>query len=275
MSNFGFRTLTSLPLDIQKIEADLQIKRLGRRIHYFAQLDSTNSHARRLAEKGSLEGEIVIAETQSQGRGRLSRVWVSPSHINLYLSFILRPHLPPIHAPQITLMAAVALADTIASFTSIPPAIKWPNDILLGGKKLAGILCESSCASDRIEFVILGIGINLNYPNELMPESIRNRATSLLVVNREFINRETFASRLIQDLDRCYGELEELGFSAIASRWEGRFGWRGKKVKVEVFDQVVVGTAAGIDRDGALIVLDERGVPHRVIAGDVTGLAGC
>jgi BirA family biotin operon repressor/biotin-[acetyl-CoA-carboxylase] ligase len=264
-----------LSLDIPQIQEGLVTKRLGRKIHYFAQLDSTNSHARHLAERGSPEGEMVIAESQSQGRGRLGRVWISPPHINLYLSLILRPRLPPVCAPQITLMAAVALADTIASFTPITPAIKWPNDILLEGKKVAGILSESSCISERIEFVILGIGVNLNYSIELMPEAIRNGATSLFIVNGQVIQRETFAKRLIQDLDRCYGELEESGFSAIAPRWEARFSLRGQKIKVEGSNQVLVGTAAGIDRDGALIVVDEQGMPQRVVAGDVIPLADC
>jgi BirA family transcriptional regulator, biotin operon repressor / biotin---[acetyl-CoA-carboxylase] ligase len=267
--------LSSLPLDIRKVQDALVTKRLGRRIHYFPQLDSTNSHARRLAEQGSPEGEVVIAECQTHGRGRLGRAWVSPPHLNLYLSFILRPRLPLGCAPQITLMAAVALSDTIASFTTASPAIKWPNDILLGGKKLAGILSESSSTSDGIQFVILGIGVNINYPGELMPEAIRKGGTSLLSVNKKITSREAFASRLIQDLDRCYGELEESGFSVIAPRWEARFSLRGKKVKVEVSDGIVVGMAAGIDRDGALIVIDERGKSNRVVAGDVVPLSDC
>ena len=128
-----------------------------KKLHYFAEIDSTNACARRLAERGAQEGEVIIAESQTHGRGRLGRTWVSPPYVNLYLSVILRPKLPPIDAPQITLMAAVALAETLAAFIPVPlPAIKWPNDILAGGKKLAGILTESSCHSERIEFVILG-----------------------------------------------------------------------------------------------------------------------
>jgi BirA family biotin operon repressor/biotin-[acetyl-CoA-carboxylase] ligase len=262
--------LIPLPLDIQKIHDGLVTQRLGRKIHYFSQVDSTNSYARRLAGEGAPQGETVIAETQTQGRGRLGRTWVSPAHLNLYLSLILRPRrLRPVHAPQITLMAAVAVADTVASFTPARPEIKWPNDVLIGGKKLAGILCESSCAAGRIDFVILGIGINLNYPLERMPEAIQGRATSLLAVNGKMIEREPFAGRLIQDLDRCYGELEESGFGPIAARWEGRFSLRGKKVRVEMAGELLLGTAAGIDQDGALVVVDSQGRRQRVIAGDV------
>jgi BirA family biotin operon repressor/biotin-[acetyl-CoA-carboxylase] ligase len=166
-------------------------------------------------------------------------------------------------------MAAVALADTIALFIGPPPSIKWPNDILVGGKKLAGVLTESSCDSERIEFVILGIGVNLNYPVPLMPEAIRERATSIVTLTQNNVSREAFVRRLIQDLDRCYGELEEVGFDSLARRWEALFGLRGKKVQVEMTDHIMIGTAKGIDSDGALILENERGECQRIVAGDV------
>jgi BirA family transcriptional regulator, biotin operon repressor / biotin---[acetyl-CoA-carboxylase] ligase len=261
--------LTEGPLQLQQVRDGLTTRRLGTNLHYFSEIDSTNSYARRLAEQGAGEGEVIIAEAQTRGRGRLGRSWVSPPFVNLYFSVILRPQLPPVHAPQLTLMAAVALADTIASFIGAPPTIKWPNDILVGGKKLAGVLTESSCDSERIEFVILGIGVNLNYPVALMPEVIRERATSILALTKNCIEREAFLQRLIQDLDRCYGELEEVGFDSLALRWEAFFGLRGKGVRVEMTDHIMIGTAKGIDRDGALIVEDNRGERQRIVAGDV------
>jgi BirA family transcriptional regulator, biotin operon repressor / biotin---[acetyl-CoA-carboxylase] ligase len=257
------------PLQLQQVCDGLGTRRLGTNFHYFSEIDSTNSYARGLAQQGAREGEVIIAEAQTRGRGRLGRSWVSPPFVNLYLSVILRPELPPVHAPQLTLMAAVALADTIASFIGTPPTIKWPNDILVGGKKLAGILTESSGDSKRIEFVILGIGVNLNYPVAMMPEVIRERATSILTLTKNNIEREAFLQRLIQDLDRCYGELEEVGFDSLALRWEAFFGLRGRGVRVEMADRVMVGVAKGIDRDGALIVEDNRGERQRIVAGDV------
>ncbi len=257
------------PLQLQQVRDGLATRRLGTNLHYFAEIDSTNAYARRLAEQGAGEGAVIIAEAQTRGRGRLGRSWVSPPFVNLYFSVILRPRLPPVHAPQLTLMAAVALADTIASFIGTPPAIKWPNDILVGGKKLAGVLTESSCDSERIEFVILGIGVNLNYPVASMPEVIRERATSIVSLTQKNVSREAFVRRLIQDLDRCYGELEEVGFDSLALRWEAFFGLRGKGVRVEMTDHIMIGTAKGIDRDGALIVEDDRGERQRIVAGDV------
>jgi BirA family biotin operon repressor/biotin-[acetyl-CoA-carboxylase] ligase len=261
------------PLSLDEIQGALGTKRLGTRFHYFQEIDSTNSYARRLADAGVPEGEVVIAERQSEGRGRLGRSWVSPPFSNLYCSLVLRPALAPAHAPQITLMAAVALADTIASFVADRrPAIKWPNDILIDGKKLAGILTESACDAKRIEFVILGMGVNLNFPRERMPETIRDRATSLTEVTGKTLSRELFVRRLIQDLDRCYGILGDLGFAAIAPRWEAYFALRGRRVRVEMVGEAINGTATGIDGDGALLLEAEDGVLHRVLAGDVIPL---
>jgi BirA family transcriptional regulator, biotin operon repressor / biotin---[acetyl-CoA-carboxylase] ligase len=256
------------PLQLDEVRDGLTTKRIGTEFYYFLELDSTNNFARRLAEQATSAGAIVIAEEQTQGRGRSGRSWVSPPYVNLYLSIVLRPELPPAHAPQITLMAAVALADTVASFMSLP-VIKWPNDILVNGKKLAGILTEASSTSEQIDFVILGIGINLNFPEQLMPEAIRQRATSLLIATQNNIRREVFLRRLIQDLDRCYGILEESGFDAIMPLWQARFGLRDRRVRVDMMDETIFGRARGIDRDGALIVEADNGKFQRVIAGDV------
>jgi BirA family biotin operon repressor/biotin-[acetyl-CoA-carboxylase] ligase len=260
------------PLDLAQVREHLDAKRLGIRFHYFTEISSTNSHARELAEKGAAEGEVVLAESQTHGRGRLGRRWESPPLANLYLSVILRPKLAPVHAPQITLMAAVALAETVGSFIPQKATIKWPNDILVNGKKLAGILTEAACVPERVEYVILGIGVNVNYPIDSMPQELRQGATSLLDLTRIEVNRESFLRRLIQDLDRCYGDLEQSGFEPLAPRWEAHFGLRGQRVRVELIDQVVVGRARGIAQDGALLVQGDDGTLQKVIAGDVIPL---
>lgn len=262
----------SAALDITDVRARLSAKRLGTRFHYFAELDSTNTRARELAESGAAEGEIVIAESQTQGRGRLGRRWESPPLSNLYLSIILRPGLPPKHAPQITLAAAVALVETVGSFLPRPPVIKWPNDILIDGKKLAGILTEAACDTECVQYVILGIGLNLNYRAETMPETLRQRATSMADRAGENLSRETVLVRLIHDLDRCYGELEESGFAALRPRWETHFGLRGRRVRVELGDQTIIGRAQGIDHEGALIVETDDEQRRSIIAGDVIPL---
>jgi len=260
------------PLDVANIRERLNTRRLGAKLHYFDELRSTNSHARELAEEDGAEGEIVIAETQTEGRGRLGRRWESPAFANLYLSIILRPTLAPTHAPQITLTAAVALAECVAPLIPQGPTIKWPNDILVNGKKLAGVLTEAACAAERIEYVILGIGVNINYPIESMPPEIRSRSTSLMDLTGVRSDRETVLARLIHDLDRCYGELEESGFEVLRPRWEACFHLRGRRVRVELLDQVLIGRARGIARDGALVLEDDHGDLKNIYAGDVIPL---
>jgi BirA family transcriptional regulator, biotin operon repressor / biotin---[acetyl-CoA-carboxylase] ligase len=168
-----------------------------------------------------------------------------------------------------TLTAAVALAETVDAFSPIHCAIKWPNDILIKDRKLAGILIEASCSGAGLDYVVLGIGVNLNFAPEAMPAAISGRATSLLAVREQEVNREEFLRRLIQDLDRCYGILQDQGFGALAPRWETRFLSKGKKVQVELGDCVLHGTPVGIDSDGALILRTEDDNLQRIIAGDV------
>ncbi|HEX9880718.1 MAG TPA: biotin--[acetyl-CoA-carboxylase] ligase, partial [Candidatus Binatia bacterium] len=214
------------------IQKALTSQRLGKNIHWFETVNSTNVQAHALARQGAPEGDLVIAEEQTHGKGRLGRNWSSPSRLNLYLSLILRPNLPPAHAPQITLMAAVAVADTVQSFGPFPLEIKWPNDVLVGGRKIAGVLTESSSDGTRVFFVILGIGVNLNFPREQMPEEIRDKATSLIELMQKPVDRNAFAGRLIHNLDQCYGSLEASGFDEIARRWDGYFRLRGERVRV-------------------------------------------
>lgn len=261
-------------LDWERVRMALPGSRLGHKFHYFAELASTNSQAWQLAEQGAADGEIVVAEAQSAGRGRLGRQWASPPFANLYLSIVLRPRLAPTEIAQVTLMAAVALADAVSGFIPNRPTIKWPNDILVDGKKLAGILTELACDENGVKFVILGIGVNVNYQPAAMPAAIGGRATSMLALVQSEVPREAFLTRLIQDLDRCYGVLESAGFSALAPRWESYFGLRGAAVKVAMVNETLIGRALGLDRDGALLVEDASGVRQRVLAGDVIPIEG-
>jgi len=259
-------------LDLTRLPTLSGSRRLDPRFHYFLEIASTNTQARALAEAGAREGTIVIAERQTQGRGRLGQAWQSPPFSNLYLSVVLRPRLAPRHAPQITLAAAVALVETAGFFLPGAPSIKWPNDILVNGKKLAGILTEAACSAGRVDYVVLGIGLNVNYRLDDMPEGLRERATSMAALTGKNVSRESVPTRLISDLDRCYGELEESGFEALRQQWESHFGWRGRRVRVELGDRAIVGRALSIDGEGALVVEDEQGRRQTIIAGDVIPL---
>ena len=248
----------------------LKTEWIGGKIHHFETLDSTNSTAYQLAMEGAREGELVIAESQRKGRGRLGREWFSPPFLNVYLSVILRPKIPPQQASLITLMAAVATSDAIEKFSGLHPSIKWPNDILLGNRKVAGLLNEIHSETDRIHFVVLGIGVNLNVDTETMPEEIRKSATSVKEEAGQAVSRKAFLQCLLSEVEKWYSVFLKEGGGAIVRAWGERARIEGKAVKVTSFGETLAGTAVGIDPYGALLLKTESGEQKRVVAGDVS-----
>jgi BirA family transcriptional regulator, biotin operon repressor / biotin---[acetyl-CoA-carboxylase] ligase len=266
----GYRLVQSpdllLPSEIQPL---LGTKWLGKKIHYFHSTDSTNSTAYQLAVEGAGEGEAVIAEAQGKGRGRLGRQWVSPPFSNLYLSVILRPKLPPHRASLITFMAAVAVADAIEKYCGLTPRIKWPNDLLLKERKVAGLLNEIHSETDRIHFVILGMGVNLNMDEESLPEELRPRATSLKKETGRSVSRKDFVCSLFRELEQWYELFLEEGGAPVLRAWRARARIEGKKVRVTSFGEVLTGQAVDVDSDGALILRTKQGERKRIVAGDI------
>ncbi len=266
----GYRLTQSpdllLPSEISPL---LRTKWMGKKIHYFNTVDSTNSTAYQLALNGAKEGEVVIGESQEKGRGRLGRQWVSPPFLNLYLSVILRPKIPPHQASLITLMAAVATADAIEKYAHLTPLIKWPNDLLLRKRKVAGLLNEIYSETDRIHFVILGMGINLNMDEEGFPKEIRAKATSLKRETGRPVSRKAFVSLLLEELERWYGIFLKEGGSPLLKAWKARAQIEGKRIRVTSFGEVLTGRAVDVDSDGALILTTGDGERKRVVAGDI------
>jgi BirA family biotin operon repressor/biotin-[acetyl-CoA-carboxylase] ligase len=266
----GYRLIQSPDLlTPSEIKPILKTKWVGKAIRHFHTLDSTNSKAYQLALNGAEEGEVVISESQEKGRGRLGREWFSPPFLNLYLSVILRPKISPHQASLITLMAAVATADAIQKFSGLFALIKWPNDILLRGRKVAGLLNEIHSEMDRIHFVILGIGINLNTEEKMFSEEIRAGATSLKVEMGQTISRKVFLQSLLQELEKWYTILMKEGSAVILKAWRDRAHIKGRRVKVSSFGETWVGRAIDVDSDGALILETAGGKRKRVVAGDV------
>jgi len=265
----GYRLIRSPDrLSSSEVKPLLGTHRLGRKIHYFQTIDSTNSKAYELALGGAEEGELVIAESQEKGRGRLGRHWFSPPFLNLYLSVILRPKIPPQGASLITLMAAVATADAVQKFTGLVPLIKWPNDILLRGRKVAGLLNEIHSEVDRIHFVILGMGVNLNVDGKMFPKDVRRVATSLKKETGQRISRKAFLLVLLQELERWYAVFLKEGSSPVLKAWRDRAQIKGRPVKVHSFGETWIGIAVDLDSDGALILETAWG-KKRVVAGDI------
>jgi len=266
----GYRLTQSpdllLPSEIHPI---LRTKWMGKKIHYFETIDSTNSTAYQLALNGAREGEVVIGESQEKGRGRLGRQWVSPPFMNLYLSVILRPKIPPHQASLMTLMAAVATAHAIEQYSDLTPSIKWPNDLLFGKRKVAGLLNEIHSETDRIHFVILGMGVNLNMDEKGFPKEIRAKATSLKKETGRPVSRRVFVGLLLEQLERWYEIFLKKGGSSLIEAWKVRAQIEGKRVRLTSFGEVLTGRAVDIDSNGALILTTGDGERIRVVAGDI------
>jgi BirA family biotin operon repressor/biotin-[acetyl-CoA-carboxylase] ligase len=266
----GYRLVRSPDLlTPSEVRPLLRTKWMGRSIHHFHAMDSTNSMAYQLALQGAEEGEIVVAESQKKGRGRLGRKWFSPPLSNLYLSVILRPEIPPQQASLMTLMAAVATAGAIHKFSGLQPMIKWPNDILLKNRKVAGLLNEIHSETDRIHFVILGIGVNLNMDEKMFSKEIRSLATSLKREMGQSVSRKAFLQTLLEELEIWYETFLEEGAAPILKAWRDKAEIQGRPVRVISFGEVLSGTAIDIDNDGALILETKEGERKRVVAGDV------
>jgi BirA family biotin operon repressor/biotin-[acetyl-CoA-carboxylase] ligase len=266
----GYRLIGSPDLlTPSEIKPILKTKWIGKTIHHFDTLDSTNAKAYQLALDGAEEGEVVISESQAKGKGRLGRQWFSPPFLNLYLSVILRPNISPHQASLITLMAAVATAEAIREFSGLLPLIKWPNDILLRDRKVAGLLNEVHSEIDRIHFVILGIGVNLNTDENTFSKEIRAAATSLKIEMGQTISRKAFLEFFLRELERWYSIFSGEGSAAILKAWGDRAHIQGRQLRVTSFGETLAGTAIDVDSDGALILETEDGKRRRVVAGDV------
>jgi len=246
----------------------LETHDLGRVVHAFDEVDSTNAVAFRLAVEGAEHGELVVAERQSQGRGRRGRSWSSPGGLNLYASFILRPELLPQRAPELTLVAALAVAESLRA-AGAPADIKWPNDLLVEGRKISGILTELSADPDRVQFVVLGVGVNLNARLADFPPDVQEVATSLLEVTGRPVARAAFTAGLCRRLEDWLDVHASEGFRPVRERWRALSSTLGQEVLVKAERREIRGVAVDVDEDGALRVRTEEGTEERVLAGDV------
>jgi len=252
-----------------EIQAGLGTERFGKDIYVFPEVNSTNVVAFRLALRGAQEGAVVLAESQTRGKGRVGRRWESPAGSNIYLSIILRPKIPPTKIPLITLMAAVACAEAIEETAGFIPTIKWPNDLLVGEKKLGGILTEADMEMDVINFVVVGLGVNCNMTRASFPPSIQDTATSLQEALGEKISRLLLIQAILRNMEQWYTILVQGQGGEIRRRWKELSQIEGKEVAVSFMGAVVKGTALDIDDDGVLLVQEGGGELKRVVAGDV------
>ena len=268
----GYRLIT-VPDRLSLAEIAPHLTGSWRRIESHETIDSTQSRARVLAREGATEGATVIAETQTAGRGRLGRTWHSPAGMNLYCSIVLRPALAPAAVPQLALVAGLAVADAIEAVTALPVRIKWPNDVVIEDRKLAGILMEMDAELERVHYAIAGIGVNLNLPRDAWPPELRDRATSLAAESGRPVDRAAFAARLLAEFEVRYRQYLGGGLGAMRADWEARSSLTQRTVTVAGPAGTLTGRVLGLGDDGALR-LDVNGREERVVAGEVTLAAG-
>ena len=270
--HFGYRLVSSPDaLHADDLLARLgKTKIIGRDIRVFEQTTSTNDVVEKLARDGVKEGVVVFAESQTRGRGRLGRKWISPVRKGLWFSILLRPDLRPQEATQLTVASATALRRAIESETGLKPEIKWPNDILIGGKKVAGILTECRAELDRVKHVILGIGVDVNLNANEFPPELRKPATSLKIESGKTIDRADLAAAILRELDRDYMRVCAGKFASLADEWEEHCTTIGKNVSVQIGGRKIRGHAESLDDDGALLLRTEHGRLERIVGGDVT-----
>lgn len=255
-----------LPIEIG---SRLKTTKLGQEIAYFDVVGSTNNEAKKLAANGSPEGLVVVAEQQDSGRGRLARGWFSPYGKGIWLSVVLKPPFQPQDAPKCTLLAAVAVTKAIRQVTKVQCGIKWPNDILFAGKKLVGILTEMSAEMDAINYVVIGMGINVNIEQADFPAELTEIATSLKLASGQTVARLDLLAAILEQLEQTYLATVAEGFEPLLDEWRELSVTLGQSVNVIGFGEQFSGTAINIDEDGALLVETETGV-RRVLAGDVS-----
>ncbi len=254
----------------EEIAAHLQTKWVGHQIHYLKETNSSNEVGKGLADKGCADGTVVVAEEQTRGKGRLARGWFSPMGCGVWCSVVLRPPFMPSEASKCTLLAAVAVIKAINRYKGVNAKIKWPNDVLLEGKKMVGILTEMSAEFGKINYIVIGTGINTNVPKSIVPEELKDLAISVADVAEEPIRRVQILADYLKNIEDLYETALKEGFKPVLDEWRKYSDTIGQAVKVIAPDKTYFGTAVDIDEEGLLVVKKEDGTLEKVIAGDVS-----
>ncbi|MDP4083855.1 MAG: biotin--[acetyl-CoA-carboxylase] ligase [Bacillota bacterium] len=252
-----------------EIRLGLKTGFVGKNIYYEDCIDSTQKAAQRLAYDQVPEGTVVIAEEQTAGRGRMNRKWHSPKYTGIWMSLILRPNIPLSKAPQLTLLTAVSIVQAIEDLTNLHTEIKWPNDILINGKKVTGILTELQAESDRIHSIIIGMGINVNQTVDDFPIELQSIASSLLIEKGESIPRAALIKSIFTYFEKLYLLYLEEGFLPIKLLWESYAISIGKIITARTLTGALKGKALGITDDGVLQIEDQEGKIHHIYSADI------
>ena len=269
----GYR-LIDVPdrLSVPEIKRTIKTRLIGEEVLIFDEVDSTNQIAMEMGAKGGEDGLVVIAESQLHGKGRLGRTWISPRGVNLYVSVLLRPEFSPHQASVLTMMASVAAAAAISKTTGLDAKIKWPNDILVEQKKVSGILTEMNAEEEKINYVVIGIGINVNMKKEDLPGNLRMPATSLMESLGRRVDRIEVLCAFLESLDSNYEDLKNRGIMSIVQKWRMLCSTLNKRIKVVLPGEVIEGVAEDITPEGGLVVRIGEELTKVIYAGDISVL---
>jgi BirA family biotin operon repressor/biotin-[acetyl-CoA-carboxylase] ligase len=259
------------PLTKARIESVLQTTRIGHPVRYWETIGSTMDEARRLAQDGAPEGTLVIADEQTAGRGRLQRTWWAPPGTSLLMTLVLRPNVQPRQAQRLTMICSLAVCDAISESCGVEAQVKWPNDVLIDGKKVCGVLTELGLLGERLEYALVGMGINVNVDFGAAPP-LMAPATSLLMEVGRPVSRLDLLVGVLSGIERRYKALQAGG--TCHEEWAARLSTVGQEVCVTGDAERWCGLATGVDEDGALLIRLADGTVQRVLAGDVTSRRG-
>lgn len=266
----GYRILRKPErLDTLSLLKALKTSTVGRKVKIIESTVSTQEEARKLAEEGATEGTLVISEEQTGGKGRMGRKWYSPKGKGIWMSLVLRPLQPMHYMPQLTLMTGVAVCRAVRKVTGVAAGLKWPNDLLVNGRKISGILLESAAEDEYVRYCIAGIGISVNLDAEDYPQELTGVATSLKIESGEQIDRVALIASVLEEFEQLYALYQQEGFGPIASLWEALSVTLGKPVTVNTARGPVEGIAMKLDPSGALLVSVDDGQLVPIFSGDV------
>ena len=253
----------------QQLEQQLTTRWMGRQLRILDQVDSTNEEVKRLAQRGAEHGLAVLAETQTKGKGRLGRGWVGDKLTGIWLSVLLRPKLAPREIGPITLVVGLAVCKTIRAVAGCDALLKWPNDVVIGRKKVCGILSEMQAEMDRVDYVVVGIGINVN--THAFPPELAHKATSLCLETGKEFARSELVCRLLLELEQAYDSFEQHGFDArLLQEYTAVCASLHRPVTVQRGGKTLSGEAVGVNEEGELLVKDAQGKILVVSSGEVT-----
>lgn len=269
LSRRGYRLVYApAKLNIDLLKQKLNTKTMGGQITFYDEVSSTNTIAHEFVRQGATEGTLIIAESQTAGRGRMGKKWHSPKGTGIWMSLVLKPRIPIYFTPQLTLLTAVALCRSIKRVTGTDINIKWPNDLLIGGKKVCGILLESSAEDERLKYVVCGVGVSANLQPHDFPPELQSVATSLAIESGRTVEREELIAEFLKQFEDLYELYYTQGFGPIRTLWEALSITLNKPVTIRTPQGIIEGIASTLDESGALVVTGQDGKVIRVYSGD-------